>query len=117
MKRLLLSAAVLAATLLVVAVASVLYQQRYDRRHLRIMDDAALGSSREHLEATAGSPSYITDGSGWAAPGAEQSESERVNGCVMVYWYRSRVLFLPSRYAYCFDSGDHLIRKFHWFSW
>jgi hypothetical protein len=94
-----------------------LYQNRYDERNLKVQAQAQLGWTREQVEHLAGEPSYVTDGTRWVDPAYARSGSELIPGCVTEYWYRSWVIFIPSRYSYCFNSDGHLIHKFHWFSW
>lgn len=105
------------SVLLVPVAVSIACQGWYDSRHSRIQDDTALGSTRVQLEAVAGAPDWVTDGTRWVEPEFERSPSERPAGCVVEYWYESRIHLLPSRYSYCFDKDGRLVDKYHWVSW
>jgi hypothetical protein len=119
-KKVLLAAASVLGTLFVLAglaAAAIAWQGWYDGRQSRIQDDAALGSSRAQLEASAGAPNWVTDGTRYAGTRFEKSPSERTAGCVLEYWYQSPIHPLPSRYSYCFDKDGRLVHKYHWVSW
>jgi|SRR5262245_18660900 len=97
--------------------APFIYQRRFDRKHAAFFERTEIGSTKAELEARAGLPSYVTDGTRWVEPKCEKSADQLVPGCVEEYWYRSRVVYLPSRWAYCLDKNGVVISKYHWFSW
>jgi hypothetical protein len=93
------------------------HQERFDRKHAAIFDSTEIGSSKTDLEARAGLPTYKTDGTRWVEPQHEKSADQLVPGCVEEYWYHSWVVFIPSRWAYCFDKNGAIVGKYHWVSW
>ena len=97
--------------------APLLYQERFDRRQAEVFASTKIGSSKAALEAKAGLPTYVTDGTRWVEPDYEKSPDQLVPGCVEEYWYDSWVILIPSRWSYCFDNRGLLVDKYHWFSW
>jgi hypothetical protein len=110
----------LGATLCLIAAlctAPFVHHSRWERRHLDAHLRVAAGTTRQALEALAGPPSYVTDGTRWVEPGFRKSDAQLVPGCVEELWYHSGIPFIPSRFSYCFSSDGHLLEKVHWVSW
>ena len=88
----------------------------WQRSHWKIGFDAAKpGIAEERVIALMGNSRRITDGSEIAEPGIKKSQGQTTPGCVRELWYHE--FFLPSAYAFCFDSNSRLINKYHWASW
>ena len=107
----------LTAIALVVAVIGVALFMVLSTSPGKAMENVSLGSTYKELLAIAGTPSYETDGTLWVEPHHKITNEQIIEGCVREVWYESFLNLLPSKYAFCFDSNNILLNKYHWASW